>query len=178
MAIVGYVSLDEANAYITQNFVTTDPIRLNWEDLSDADKSALLSRSWKAVDTLPFPGRKTSEDQPTAFPRYPSEVVPQAIKDAQVENAVEIHNASLSTEVDTYKHMWQWGIKSYSIGSLSETFAETAGTNILATDYGVLSLTAQRLLRPFLGGGFCIEHNDKIFKTRMPIRSCYPWSRW
>ena len=151
MSLIGYVTLEEATKYICTHYVTSDELRIGWEALSIEDKTILLNRSFQAIELLPFAGRKTYPLQPNAFPRWPDTEVPEAIKAAQIENALAKSDSSNEEDSKYYERLWTYGVESYSIGSLSEkTSAGACG----AQSTGIVSAMANRLLKPFLGGGF------------------------
>ena len=74
-----YVTVEEANVYIQNNLLTTDPLRISWEALFDEEKQVLLNRSAAVINSLPFPGRKMNVNQENAFPRYPNTDVPDVV---------------------------------------------------------------------------------------------------
>ena len=154
MSLIGYVTLEEANAYVSTHYLSTDALRLSWEGLSDEDRTVLLTKSFQTIELLPFPGRKLTPDQSTVFPRWPCKEVPEAVKWAQIENALAKSDASNEEDTKYYERLWTYGVESYSIGNLSESVS--AGTYGLrgAQSTGVTSAIAERLLRPFLGGGY------------------------
>lgn len=156
----GYVTVEEANAYIQSNLLSTDPLRVSWEALSDEDKQVLLNRSASAINSLPFTGRKTYSDQENAFPRYPSKEVPDDVKVAQIENALTSSDETKSEDAQLYQKMWAYGISSYRIGNLSEsigTASGNAGFSTVMLRSGVVSVIAQNILSKYMGGGYCIE---------------------
>lgn len=155
--ILGYVTLDEANTYVSEHYISTEAFRQGWEALEDADKAALLRRSFQAIELLPFAGRKTCCGQPFAFPRWPYEEVPDAVKFAQIEQALVGADAEAAEEAKQYERMWQWGVSSYSIGNLSEHISTGSyGADALKSS-GITSATASRLLTPFMQGGYTIR---------------------
>ena len=153
---IGYVTLEQANEYVVTHYISTDNLRVSWENLTNADKEALLLKSFETIELLPFAGRKTETDQPNAFPRYPETEVPKQVKWAQIENALASSDATSSEEAEHYGRLWQFGVQSYSIGNLSERISEGAwssGTqNSVAS--GLVSTTATRLLKPYLIGSY------------------------
>lgn len=154
---LGYVTLDEADTYVTEHYMSTETFRKGWEALDAADRAALLRRSFQAIELLPFTGRKTCCSQPFAFPRWPSETVPDAIKFAQIEQALIGADAEATEEAKQYEKMWQWGVNSYTIGNLSESIsAGTYGAGALRTA-GITSAAAARLLGPYMQGGYKIR---------------------
>lgn len=154
--VVGYVTLEEANAYVADHFMSTNMTRVAWESLSDADKLVLLRNSYRAIEMLTFRGRKTDKTQPSAFPRWPSTDVPNQIKEAQIANAIVLADESSQDDVAYYDRLRTFGVKSYHIGNLSETLNTPAESASSAFYQGIYSQEAARLLSPWLGGGFKI----------------------
>lgn len=155
---IGYVTLEQANTYIATHYISTDPLRVEWSKLSDADKSALLLKSFETIELLPFTGRKADPSQPNAFPRWPYQEVPNQILYAQIENALSLSDTSATDEAAHYGRLWQFGVNSYSIGDLSEHISEGAwssGSTSSAAS-GIVSIIATRLLKPFLVGNYRI----------------------
>ena len=154
MSLIGYVTLLEASEYVRTHYLSTDNLRLGWEALSDEDRTALLTRSFQALELLPFAGRKFQPGQTNAFPRWPHKEVPEAIKWAQIENAVAKSDASNEEDAKFYERLWMYGVESYSIGNLSERTSTGSYSVNGAQATGVTSAIADRLLRPYLGGGY------------------------
>ena len=154
MSLIGYVTLQEANAYVATHYLSNDTLRSSWEGLTDEDRTVLLTKSFQAIELLPFTGRKLTRDQSTAFPRWPCKEVPEAIKWAQIENAVAKSDASNEEDTKYYERLWMYGVESYSIGNLSERTSSGSYGVRGAQATGVTSAIADRLLRPYLGGGY------------------------
>ena len=152
--VFGYVTLEEANEYVTDHFVSSDTTRVAWESLSDADKMVLLRNSYRAIEMLAFRGRKTDKTQPSAFPRWPSTDVPSRIKHAQIANAIVLADESSQDDVAYYDRLRTFGVKSYHVGNLSETLNTPAESASTAAYQGIYSQEAMRLLSPWLSGGF------------------------
>lgn len=151
MSLIGYVTLEEANQYVESHYLYSDELRQCWEKLTEEDSAVLLNKSFQALELLPFTGRKLESSQTSAFPRYPYRSVPEAIKWAQIENALSMSNAAAVGEMQHYERLKAYGVKSYTIGNLSET-TEPAS----AQCNGILSAIAERMLQPFMGGGYRI----------------------
>ena len=150
-----YVTIAEADAYIIAHYLPTDPLRVAWESLIDEYKQVLLTRSYEAIETLPLRGRKASCGQQGAFPRWPDTAVPECVKSAQIENAIELGNSP--EEVEEYMRMRQLGVTEYKIGNLSEKLGGASADTNLMLSSGIVSFKAMRLLRPFLSGPFNIR---------------------
>ena len=156
--MIGYVTVEEADEYVTTHFTSEDPLRESWEDLEGEDKEVLLRKSYETIESLPFSGHKTDPSQPNAFPRCPSTEVPKAIIAAQVENAVSMSDSQATEDAAYYGKLWQFGVESYSIGNLSEHVGQGSwGSAASAAATGLVSATAMRLLKPFLQGSYRIR---------------------
>ncbi len=153
---VGYVTLEEANEYVTDHFMSSNTTRVAWESLSDADKMVLLRNSYRAIEMLVFRGRKTDAAQPSAFPRWPSTDVPSSIKEAQIANAIVLSDESSQDDIAYYDKLRTFGVKSYHVGNLSETLNTPAESSSASSYHGIYSQEAMRLLSPWLTGGFKI----------------------
>ena len=154
MDLIGYVTLQEADEYVRTHYISADELRAGWEALSSEDRSVLLTRSFQVLELLPFTGRKFDPKQPNAFPRWPSQDVPEAIKWAQIENAVSKSDTSNVEDEKYYERLWMYGVESYSIGNLSERTSTGSYSVGGAQKTGIASAEANRLLRPYLGGGY------------------------
>lgn len=156
--VLGYVTIPEADLYVSQHYLTNSSTRVAWESLAVEDKAVLLRNSFAAIEALPFRGSKTHYDQLGAFPRYPSTEVPQRVKDAQIANAVVLSDDEFQEDALFYDKLRTYGINSYRLGNLSETILDYSSVSGAATAgaAGVYSQDALRLLQPWLGGGFNI----------------------
>ena len=150
-----YVTIAEANDYIAAHYLSTDPLRASWDSLTDEYKQVLLTRSYDAIEMLPLRGRKASCGQQTAFPRWPDTTIPECVKSAQIENALELGNPS--EEAEEYRRMRQLGVTEYKIGNFSEKLGDASADTNLMLSSGIVSFKAVQLLRPFLSGPFNIR---------------------
>lgn len=154
-----YMNVAEADAYVKTHYLSTDTLRTSWEALSEADKEVLLTVSTASINSMIWPGRKAQANQENAFPRYPDTAVPTAVLDACIENALSLTDEMTQEEASIYQKMWAYGLSSYRIGNFSETIVQGGGNSgaTLLAQSGITSSKAQALLKPFMGGGFCIE---------------------
>ena len=98
-----YVTITEADDYIESNFGEYDDLAVIWGVLSNREKERYLRASLGQIEALVIPGRPLDRDQPLQFPRcgvFRSGIIPQEVKDAQVENAVEILNSECKARAD------------------------------------------------------------------------------
>lgn len=148
-----YATIDQADQYIESYYSSTSPVRLAWEDLFDEDKSVLLNRAEQTIDSLPLKGCPLERGK--AFPRTP-------FQDTSLEKAkiatIELALHSLDEEASERRRLRLQGVKSYKLGDLSETFADSsAGLSRVDDALAVVSI----YLGEWLGGGY------KICPTRI-----------
>ena len=160
-----YISAADCATYLAANYITTDPKLVAWNLLSADNKDVLLRQAAKLLDRQPLQGYKYLTTQAMEFPRYTySEAydddnlhpllqengfycdgtVPTAVKYAQCEIALSLQSGSSAR-----MEMQRQGVKSFSLGSLSESYT---GTN-----NSIPSHEAKQLLAPFTGGGFRVS---------------------
>jgi hypothetical protein len=131
-----YCTIEEANEYFAG--------RLNaerWGETSDADKEKALRQATKEIDRQLLKGRKATDTQELAFPRYPDTEIPEAVKEACCEEALALLERGNSQR----RKLQQEGVQSFSLGNMSETYTPGAGR-------GLLSQEAKELLRPWMLG--------------------------
>jgi len=151
-----YLTQIEATQYITDHYPSTDEKLIAWNLLSTGDKDAYLRKSAQTIDKQPLIGYKAVYAQPMAFPRrirsydpslqqfIPEVVAPDAVKWAQVELALE-----LMTGPNERAQLQREGVKSFSVGNLSESYGSGKS---MALPYEVM-----QLLKPFLAGSVAIK---------------------
>ena len=132
-----YIDIDEANEYFAGRLHAE-----SWSETSDADKERALRQATKAIDRQLLKGRKATDTQELAFPRYPDTEIPESIKEACCEIALALLERGNSQR----RKLQQEGVQSFTLGNMSETYAPGAGR-------GLLSQEAKELLRPWLLGG-------------------------
>jgi hypothetical protein len=133
---MAYVDLEEANEYFNSRLHADA-----WAEVSDADKGKALAMATREIDRQPLAGRKTTDNQALAFPRYPDSEVPEAVKEACCEIALALLERGNSQR----RKLQQEGVQSFSLGNMSESYAAGAGK-------GLLSQEAKELLKPWLLG--------------------------
>ncbi len=113
----------------------------SWGETSEADKEKALRQATKEIDRQLLKGRKATDTQELAFPRYPDTEIPESIKEACCEIALALLERGNSQR----RKLQQEGVQSFTLGNMSETYAPGAGR-------GLLSQEAKELLRPWLLG--------------------------
>lgn len=152
-----YVTVAEADTYVSTHYRSTSAARTRWAALSENDKAILLVDACSEMEQLPFHGRKAEDGQLLAFPRrlpwqdYTSEV-PEAVKSAQVELAVWLSDDVKQSEAEQRRALQGQGVKSFSVGDLSETYN---GTSTGARS--LLCPKAKLLLSPYLTGAYAVR---------------------
>lgn len=148
-----YVTIQEADAYIADNYSPKNILRAHWTVCPDEYKEQYLRKSMIEIEALPFVGRKTIWSGELQFPRTllnaPLYVrrspifllysrndaeVPREVKAAEIENALGIIQKS-------YRPTGKAAVLS-ALG-LVPVFSERSG--VLSSE------KAERLLKPFLG---------------------------
>jgi hypothetical protein len=132
-----YCTIEEASTYFAGRLYAE-----RWGETSDADKEKALRQATKEIDRQLLKGRKATDTQELAFPRYPDTEVPEAVKEACCEEALALLEIGNSQR----RKLQQEGVQSFSLGNMSETYAPGAGR-------GLISQEAKELLRPWLLGG-------------------------
>lgn len=146
-----YISLADAETYISSNYVSTSKEVQVWATLSAQDKEVYLRRSCKKIDSQRLVGMKAVSSQVLAFPRsmyslnarqyIDQDYVPEAIKYSQVEEAI-----SLILGTPKRLELQRQGVKSFRLGDLYEEYQGTSSNTLIST-------TAKQFLRPYLAGG-------------------------
>jgi len=149
-----YVTLLEAERYISLRYSGHDPLRLSWDAIArHEDKDRHLLRACEMIDAIPFPRRKTDARQALAWPRGGLPGVPSGIRHAQIELALwgaSEASAGATGEVNRAELIAQ-GVTSFRIGDLSESLD---GSRVAQ---GAMQCPAAALLlRPFMGGGYAM----------------------
>ena len=158
-----YISIADASTYFTANYLSTDAKLIAWNALSSPDKEVLLRKAAKILDQQRLIGIKYIPTQPMEFPRaiysdswkYAFNTIPytlygdyyiveatDGVKFAQCEIAIDAMSPSKRTELQ------REGVKSFSLGSLSESYGGGTGASI--------PYTAREYLTPFRAGGVAI----------------------
>ena len=117
----------------------------SWGETSDADKEKALKQATREIDRQPLTGRKATDTQALAFPRYPDAEIPEAVKEACCEVALALLERGNSQR----RKLQQEGVQSFTLGNMSETYITGAGKGLLCQE-------AKELLRPWLLGGVFI----------------------
>ena len=157
-----YISLADAQLYLNKYHLSTNAYLVSWNALTDDDCEVLLRAAAQIIDRQPFVGFKSLTTQAMEFPRaiyteistsqmllnnmfwsedwYLQPSVPDVVKYAQCEIALQ-----LAQGADSRVEMQRAGVKSFSLGKLSETYSNTSND--------IPSYEAKQLLAPFKLGG-------------------------
>lgn len=147
-----YISLNDAKAYVTAYYTSTDPLRLIWDSLSDTDKEAILRQAFVAINELPYTGRPVSVSIP--FPRAVNyEATDLAnVQHAQVDQALAISDTASRSDEQQREKMRRSGLSSIKIGDLEEHYFGYAGAS--NKNYFGLCEIAYKKLSKWLTGGY------------------------
>lgn len=169
-----YITLAEANTYISEHYTSTDPLKVAWEALSNIDKEVYLRNAAISIDALALKGKKYEYTQKMQFPRcydsfsykecfqqysdpdeyvqygrlYCELIVPNNIKYAQAEIAI----FNCDKKANKRANLQNQGVQSFSIGDLSENYGSKRSP--YSNESIIKSKKAIELLRPYLGGTY------------------------
>lgn len=120
-----YVTVDEADTYISTHYVSSSAEQQRWSGLSVNDKTAYLLNALAHIERLPIKGRKAVYWQPLAFPRLLDIydiAVPVNVKAAQIELALWLSDTAKQAEQAKRQDLQRQGVVSFGIGDLSENY--------------------------------------------------------
>ena len=135
-----YIDIEGADEYFAGRLHAE-----GWTGADDSTKEAALKQATRTINRQLLRGVKNDMSQALAFPRYPDTEIPEAVKEACCEEALALLERGNSQR---WK-LQQEGVQSFTLGSMSESYAAGAGK-------GLLSQEAKELLRPWLLGGVFI----------------------
>ena len=147
-----YISLADADAYVTSRFVGADPDRVRWEALANGDKEIYLLNACRAIDTLPLQGEALRAGQTLAFPRARPALpeVPETVKLAQAELALWLSDSASRADGNLKLGLQAQGVSGISLGSTSMSFGLSGGEKSTA----FVCPRAAELLKRYVYGGY------------------------
>lgn len=166
-----FVSVADANVYISEYYLTTDDKYTAWNTLSESGKEIYLRQACRELCLLKYIGVTYEAFQPLPFPRfvgddyvmayrqliapeavlYPEmQEIPKAVIFAQIEEALETIAPSEDTDAFIARN---GAVDSYTIGHLSEHFKGS----VTDAEAVLKSVRAQELMKPYLGGSYDID---------------------
>jgi hypothetical protein len=117
--INSYVTVEEADAYFVNTLQSEE-----WNKFDTSVKEKALITATRQIDRLHFSSRKLDLYQNLEFPRVDSALpftdgIPQAVVYAVCEQALFVLKGGSKRQ-----ELQKQGVKSYSLGDLSETFVD------------------------------------------------------
>lgn len=158
VGVDSYVTLDEALEYIKDMHGQSTHESFS----TNSNNEVLLRQGCALLESLQYAGRKVSTGQGLSFPRYsppvkPNVEVPKAIKQAQIEIALAFADSKTLKDHKFYEQLRAYGIQSYSMGSLSESFRSSGAALSCATSLAdIPSARARQLVQRYLVKGVSI----------------------
>ena len=113
-----YLTTQEADRKISAFLLSADAQRTAWEALAETDKEICLSQATARIEALPYTGAPASGRQEGAFPRTGDSEISEEVKAAIALEACACCNAEANTRIA----MQAQGVKSFSVGNLSESY--------------------------------------------------------
>ncbi|MBQ3047068.1 MAG: hypothetical protein IJX16_07550 [Clostridia bacterium] len=103
-----YVTVAEADEFIKQYYPEFDDLAVVWGVLTEREKTSYLYTSLQQIEALVLQGKPLDRNQPLQFPRIKcfkpatkeNPTIPNEVKEAQIENALELLNADLGARSD------------------------------------------------------------------------------
>lgn len=157
MTLIGYASLEDLKNYVLTHYTCDDDVYKSFFETPATHQSVALTRAFEAIEALPLRGRKTNDNQVTAFPRFPDKSVPQAVVDAQCADAITRLDSQVREDLEFVEQLQRKGVKSYKLGPISETFGDAVQGSAI-TGITSVSGVAKTYLQPWLSGGFRYGH--------------------
>ena len=136
MATTPYISTNDADTYFAESLGAE-----KWTASSSDNKGRAVKMATRLIDTLPFVGYKTDENQENEFPRNGENTVPLEVQRACAEIALELLKGNLPN-----KSADQNSVLSESTGDASRSYAAGRG----AANFGLPSVLAARFLAPWI----------------------------
>lgn len=151
-----YVTIAQADQYVKEHYVSNEPLRIQWESLSDEDKEIYLRRAFEQINALPFTGRRRDLRQTLPFPRYIWKNSDwYNVQRAQIIVAyasTDISRVSESAEIESWRLQ---GLSEVKLGDATYKFSSNSAGESAGSYYG-LPKEAYLLLRRWLTGGYDI----------------------
>jgi hypothetical protein len=170
-----YVTLDQADQYVTDNYPSISPEYTSWFDQNDDDKQAMLVQSANSLNNIKYTGGKAIAGQPLAFPRakrfglgptmittlFVSQYNDNSLSDrvggdnglkaagnAQVENAVAYFGLAKTVVTKTRERRLS-GQTSEKVGSVSKTYSIRT-EDVADAENGIYTKKVNAILRAWI----------------------------
>ncbi len=103
-----YVTVAEADDFISKYYPEFDDLAVVWGVLTEREKASYLYTSLQQMEALVLQGKPLDRNQHLQFPRIKcfkpatkeNPTIPNEVKEAQIENALELLNADLGARSD------------------------------------------------------------------------------
>lgn len=116
-----YITVQEADQLIADNFMSTDPIRVFWGNISnDSDKESIILNSTKKFDrdSMCYKWFKQSDDQPLQFPRVDVyKNVIECPEDIKLGLLLQGIKTNMMNKYAEYQQLKSQGVKTFADGS-------------------------------------------------------------
>jgi hypothetical protein len=150
-----YVTVEQADKYVMEHYLSSEPLRIQWEEMEEADKEVCLRKSFEKMNTLPYTGRRRVRTQPLPFPRYcwqPSDW--DLVRKAQIITAFMSIDTEYNAELKEVKGWQLNGLSKVKLGDATYEFRKSSADS--ATNYFGLPKEAYLALKKWLSGGYNI----------------------
>lgn len=137
IGVNSFLSLEEANEIVENEFISQSKEKEIWSSLIELDKEKILKKGTMVLNTLNFIGvREVISSNTLKFPRYINGVscIPYEIKLATVIQGIY----SYSNSIDEYTKMSERGISSIAVGPNRINFKDSSKVNPISNDVVML----------------------------------------
>lgn len=118
-----YMSVEEADSIITDEFFEDDPEAILWSTYTELDKQRVILKGTRLVDNLPFLGRQYPGYQSMKWPRLIQWQYVDCPYEVKVGILKQVLKDNINNNKDEHK-LQELGVKSYSIKGASITFTD------------------------------------------------------
>lgn len=117
VGVNSYMTLEDADIIVKNNFIKSDAERQYWNSLDNEDKSVLIIRATKDIEsTCLFKGHLVVNKQTLSFPRYINNIITDCPEDIKVAIIMQILKDGILKQSDEIK-MQELGVKSFADGT-------------------------------------------------------------
>ena len=140
-----YMSVEEADALISDVYFEDDPEYKYWESLDELNKQKLIVRGTSEIEKLHFIGYKVNAPFKLNWPRFIDGETVEIPRDVLIAILKQSLSERLESKTEEYD-LINKGVKSYSIKGASISFSDSAVNNSNKVNGNIYSSIYNRYL--------------------------------